>query len=63
MEEKNINLRRALAKCLERLHDYFGLTEAQMKAAIDDAEVNPGWSWTDDKKWTDTAYTKTDAVR
>lgn len=50
------NLRSALAKCLHQLHDYFGLTEAEIKVALDAAQSDPNWSCYDEKKWTASAY-------
>jgi hypothetical protein len=61
MDQSKENLRRALARCLESIHDYFGLSDAEMKVALDDAEANPDWSPFDDRKWHTTAYPKAPA--
>ena len=49
-------LRSALAKCLEILHDFYGLTDKEMAAAIEDAATNPEWHPRDDNKWRAVAY-------
>lgn len=56
MDQREQNLRRALSKCLERLHDYFGLTEKEMQVALDDAATNTEWSPHDDERWKALAY-------
>ena len=56
MDQEKENLRAALTKCLHLIHDYFGLADAEIKAALDDAEKNPDWSPHDDKKWAKIAY-------
>jgi len=42
--DKIKNLRSALAECLERIHDYFGLSNDQMQEALDAAEAGGEWS-------------------
>jgi hypothetical protein len=56
MTDTEKNLRSALTKCLERLHDYFGLTDAEITAALDEAARDPKWSPYDNEKWKKIAY-------
>lgn len=50
------NLRKALAATLDSLHDYSALMEAELKVAVDDAEINPDWSCHNPDEWTAMAY-------
>jgi hypothetical protein len=58
MTDTEQNLRAALVQCLERIHDFVSLTEAEMKAAVDDAASNAEWSMYDEYKWREMAYPK-----
>jgi len=57
------SLERALKKCLEIIHNYFGLTEVELDAAIKEAKTNPKWSPYDSDKWHKIAYPANDNLR
>jgi hypothetical protein len=62
IEKENENLRHALAEALKVIHHFFGLTEGEMKAALDDAATNPDFSPHDHDRWSKIAYPKTETA-